>query len=112
LVAHKLGINLSCTWLAQRRVSGRTLKARLCDVLIGLPAHYELVQTTRRYCRSSYVFVSRADRKLHLVSIKDQRLRQLKVGVHLIGDDGSNTPALLYQASPHFAQSSDLSRGV
>jgi hypothetical protein len=73
-----------------------------------------LVQTTPRYCRSSYVFVSRADRKFHLVSIKDQRLRQLKVGVHLIGDDGSTYAACAASTKKAhiLRQSSDLSRGV
>ncbi len=44
------------------------------------------------YYRSSYVFVSRADRHLDIASIKDPRLRTLKIGVQLIGDDGFNTP--------------------
>jgi hypothetical protein len=33
------------------------------------------------------VFVYRADHDLHLHSLRDARLRQLKIGVHLIGDD-------------------------
>jgi hypothetical protein len=63
-----------------------------------------LVQTTQRYCPTCYVFVSRADRKLHLVSIKDLRLRQLKSACI-----SSATMAAirrlhcLYQASPHLA---------
>ena len=41
---------------------------------MGVPVDYEAVETTRPYYRSSYVFVSRADRNLDLVSIKDPRL--------------------------------------
>ncbi|HKO72477.1 MAG TPA: substrate-binding domain-containing protein [Bradyrhizobium sp.] len=93
LAADKLGKTLSYTWWAQRRGFIRhTLKARLCDVVIGLPAHYDLVENTRPYYRSAYVFVSQRERNLQLRSIDDPRLKQLRVGVHLIGDDGNNTP--------------------
>lgn len=93
LVAHKLGRTVSYTWWAQRRGFIRhTLKARDCDVVMGVPTHYDLVETTQPYYRSTYVFVSKADRKLGITSLRDPRLRGLKIGVHLIGDDGTNTP--------------------
>ena len=93
LVAGELGKHVTYTWWAQRRGFVRnTLNAGQCDVVMGVPADYELVETTRPYYRASYVFVSRADRKLDVVSIKDPRLEHLKIGVHLIGSDGTNTP--------------------
>ena len=93
LAAQKLGKTLSYTWWAQRRGFIRhTLKAGLCDVVMGVPAHYDLVENTRPYYRSTYVFVSKRDRNLQLRSIEDPRLKQLTIGVHLIGDDGNNTP--------------------
>jgi mxaJ protein len=93
LVAGELGKHVTYTWWAQRRGFVRnTLNAGQCDVVMGVPVDYELVQTTRPYYRASYVFVSRADRKLDVVSIKDPRLQHLKIGVHLIGSDGANTP--------------------
>jgi quinoprotein dehydrogenase-associated probable ABC transporter substrate-binding protein len=93
LVAAELGEKVTYTWWAQRRGFVRnTLNAGLCDVVMGVPTDYEFVETTRPYYRSSYVFVSRADRKLDLVSIGDPRLEHLKIGVHLIGSDGTNTP--------------------
>ena len=93
LVAGELGQKIEYTWFAQRRGFVRnTLKAGNCDVIMGVPAHYDLVATTRPYYRSTYVFVSRADRNLDLSSMTDPRLRELRVGVHLIGDDGANTP--------------------
>jgi mxaJ protein len=57
----------------------------------GLPANLEGVRTSAPYYRSSYVFVTRADGP-EVASFNDQVLRQVKVGVHLIGDDGWNTP--------------------
>jgi mxaJ protein len=93
LVAGEFGKHVTYTWWAQRRGFVRnTLNAGQCDVVMGVPVDYELVETTHPYYRASYVFVSRADRKLDVVSIKDPRLQHLKIGVHLIGSDGANTP--------------------
>ena len=93
LVAREFGKSVSYVWWAQRRGFVRnTLKAGVCDVIIGVPAHYDLVETTQPYYRSSYVFVSRADRNISISSLADPGLRALKIGVHLIGDDGMNTP--------------------
>jgi ABC-type amino acid transport substrate-binding protein len=52
----------------------------------------DMLTTTTPYYRSTYVFVSRADRHLDISSIKDARLRSLKIGVQVIGNDGANTP--------------------
>lgn len=81
------------TWWAQRRGFVRnTLAAGACDVVMGMPTGTDLVLTTRPYYRSTYVFVSRADRGLKLGSLDDPRLRQLRIGVQMIGDDFANTP--------------------
>ncbi|WP_457795968.1 substrate-binding domain-containing protein [Methylocystis sp. S23] len=93
LVAAELGRSLSYTWWAQRRGFIRnTLKAGACDIVMGMPTHSDLVATTTPYYRSTYVFISRADRDLDIASLSDPRLRTLRIGVHLIGDDGMNTP--------------------
>ena len=93
LVAGDLGKHVTYSWWAQRRGFVRnTLNAKLCDVVMGVPVDYELVEATRPYYRSTYVFVSRADRNLRVTSIKDPGLRELRIGVHLIGSDGTNTP--------------------
>ncbi|RTL88482.1 MAG: quinoprotein dehydrogenase-associated putative ABC transporter substrate-binding protein [Hyphomicrobiales bacterium] len=93
LVAREIGAKVSYTWWAQRRGFIRnTLKAGLCDVVMGVPAHFDPVETTRPYYRSSYVFVSREDRNIDVASLKDPRLHSLKIGVHLFGDDGMNSP--------------------
>lgn len=93
LLADELHVELRYTWWAQRRGFARnTLNAGRCDVIIGVPTAYELALTTRPYYRSTYVFASRADRRLALHSFDDELLRRLRIGVHLIGDDGANTP--------------------
>jgi mxaJ protein len=93
LVARDLGATLHYTWWAQRRGYVRnTLKAGDCDVVPGVAAGVDMLATTRPYYRSTYVFVTRADRPLGLHSFDDPRLRRLTIGVQMIGDDFSNTP--------------------
>jgi mxaJ protein len=93
LIAHDLGREVDYTWWAQRRGFFRlTLKAQQCDVVMGVPVSSERALTTDPYYRSTYVFVTRKDRHLDIRSINDPRLKQLKVGVQIIGDDYNNSP--------------------
>lgn len=50
------------------------------------------METTRPYYRSTYVFLTRRDRPLEHLTLDDQRLRRLRIGIQMVGDDGSNTP--------------------
>ncbi|HZI42544.1 MAG TPA: substrate-binding domain-containing protein [Gemmatimonadaceae bacterium] len=94
LIARDLGKRVEYTWWAQRRGFVRnTLNAGTCDLIVGVPEGYGMVRTTRPYYRSTYVFVTRRDRGLHINSLDDPALRTLRVGVHLIGDDYANSPA-------------------
>lgn len=93
LVARDMGARIEYTWWAQRRGFIRnTLNASRCDIVIGVPASFELTAVTNPYYRSSYVFVTRRDRSLRIRSYDDPLLRKLKIGVQLVGDDGVNTP--------------------
>ena len=93
LVARDLGRVPEYTWRAQRRGFIRhTLQADVCDLVMGVPAGLEPAWTTQPYYRSTYVFVSRATRHLSIGSLDDPRLRQLLVGVQMIGDDFANSP--------------------
>jgi len=93
LVAEEMGARLVYTWWPQERgFLRKTLNAGKCDVVMGLPSDYELAETTQPYYQSSYVFVYRKDSGLDLHTLQDPRLRSLKIGVTLIGDDGVNTP--------------------
>lgn len=93
LLAEELHVPVSYTWWAQRRGFIRnTLRAGRCDVVIGIPRGDDMVLTTRPYYRSSYVFVWRKDRHYGIRSFDDPRLKKLKVGVHVIGDDYNALP--------------------
>ena len=93
LVAESLGATLEYYWFPDRRgFLRKTLNARQCDLVIGLPVDSERVSTTRAYYRATYVLAYRADRVEHLVSLDDPRLRTLTVGVALVGNDLAATP--------------------
>ena len=93
LVARDLNARVAYTWWPQRRGFVRmTLKREQCDVIMGIPSNYELALPTEPYYRSSYVFVSRTDRHLGITSFDDPRLKKLRIGVQMIGNDHVNSP--------------------
>ena len=93
LVAEELGVLLQYTWYPQRRGFVRnTLQAGKCDLVMGVPTGIDRLTATRPYYRSTYVFLSRAEDELGIRSLDDPQLASLQVGVHVIGDDYSNTP--------------------
>ena len=93
LLAQDLGERVEYTWWAQRRGFFRnTLKAGVCDVVIGVPSGFEMALTTKPYYRSTYVFLSRKDRHLDVKSFDDPLLKKVRIGVQIIGDDQSNAP--------------------
>jgi mxaJ protein len=91
--AREMGAAVQYTWWAQRRGFFRhTLNAGICDLVMGVPNNFELVLSTRPYYRSTYVFLTRKDRDLSVRSLDDPVLRQVTIGVHVIGDDYANPP--------------------
>jgi mxaJ protein len=92
VLAKDLGAEVTYTWWAQRRGFVRnTLKAGLCDLVPGVPAATEMLRTTAPYYRSSYVFLTR-DHGPKVASFDDPVLRDVAIGVQLVGNDGFNTP--------------------
>jgi mxaJ protein len=93
LLAQDMGERVEYTWWAQRRGFFRnTLKAGVCDVVMGVPSGFEMALTTKPYYRSTYVFLSRKDHHLAVKSFDDPVLKKLRIGVQIIGDDMSNAP--------------------
>jgi mxaJ protein len=92
LVAKDLGLTLEYFWWAQRRGFFRNgLMAGRCDVVMGIVTGFELALTTRPYYRSTYVVVQRRGTP-PITSLDDPALRERRIGVQLIGDDGTNSP--------------------
>ena len=93
IVAEQLKADVHYVWWAQRRGNVReTLNAGLCDLIPGVVSSLEMLATTRPYYRSAYVVVVHDPALQGLSSFDDPRLATLRLGVQLIGDDGSNTP--------------------
>jgi len=97
LLAKEFGTTPSYVWWGQRRgfirnTMNASLKEARCDVVIGVPSGYDLVQPTKPYYRSTYVFVYRKGKGLQIRTLDDPVLKKLKIGVHLLGDDYTNPP--------------------
>lgn len=97
LVAREFKATPRYTWWGQRQgfirnTMNATLEEGRCDVVITVPLGYDLVQTTRPYFRSTYVFVYPRDKGPRFASLDDPALKTAKIGVHLIGDDYTNPP--------------------
>jgi mxaJ protein len=93
LIAGELHARLDYVWWAQRRGYVRnTLNARACDLWPGVASSVDMLATSRPYYRSTYVFVTRAGDRLDGLTLDDPRLRRLRLGVQMVGDDGANTP--------------------
>jgi mxaJ protein len=102
LVARELNATVEYTWRAQRRGFIReTLRAGACDVVPGMPSSLELALTTAPYYRSTYAFVYRKGRGLAVRSFDDPALRDVRIGVQMIGDDFANAPPAHALASRH-----------
>lgn len=94
LVARDLGKTATYVWAREQGETfvRKTLLAKRCDVLMGIPSAYREATPTIPYYRSTYVFVSRRDRNLRIQSLNDPALARLRIGVHVISDDSSNLP--------------------
>lgn len=93
LIANDLHMDLTYFWFPQREAFfKKTLNGGMCDVVMGVPAGIDEADVTRPYYRSTYVFITRRDRNLHIQSLDDPRLRILKVGVHILGEQDDSLP--------------------
>jgi quinoprotein dehydrogenase-associated probable ABC transporter substrate-binding protein len=81
LLARSADQPLAYYWWPERRgFVNATLNAWECDVIIGVPARYELARTTRPYYCSRYVMVHRADQGITPSLLGEPRVRSLRIG--------------------------------
>ena len=93
LIAGDLGMQVDYFWFPQRsKFFEKTLERGVCDVVMGVPVGMEEAATTAPYYRSSYVFISKRSRHLDIHSFDDARLRTLKVGVQVLGEEDDSLP--------------------
>jgi quinoprotein dehydrogenase-associated probable ABC transporter substrate-binding protein len=82
LIASELGRPLHYRWWPQTVGFVRnTLRARLCDLAMGISSANDLVQNTNPYYRSVYVMVYRSDAGLRIRDLKDPVVKGLRIGV-------------------------------
>lgn len=93
ILASDMGMQVTYVWYRQgEKFFKKTLDAGVCDVVMGVPTGMDEASTTRPYYVSSYAFVSRRDRHLVITSLDDPRLRTLRIGVHLLGEQDDSLP--------------------
>jgi quinoprotein dehydrogenase-associated probable ABC transporter substrate-binding protein len=82
LMGSELGLKVDYAWFPQ--VIGfvrNTLRAHLCDLVMGTVAGDEIMQTTNPYYFTTYVMFYRSDKGLAADSVQDPRLASLRLGV-------------------------------
>jgi quinoprotein dehydrogenase-associated probable ABC transporter substrate-binding protein len=97
LLAADFGAKPTYIWWGQRQgfirnTMNATLAEGRCDIVMGVPAGYDLVRTTKPYYRSTYVFVAPKSRRPAIRSLNDPVLKKVRIGVHLLGNDYENPP--------------------
>ena len=86
LVAQDLDLKLEYHWRATRRGYWReSIKAGQADLVIGVPRKLDMALTTDPYYRSTYVFVTRSNTTIS--SLDDARLKTLRIGIPLTGEN-------------------------
>jgi quinoprotein dehydrogenase-associated probable ABC transporter substrate-binding protein len=88
LISSALNEKLEYTWWSERKsFIKNSLDEGRCDAVLGIPSSLDSVAATQPYYRSTYVFVTRRDRNLHVTSLNDPELARLRIGIHVVGDD-------------------------
>src|SRR5690242_18322426 len=82
LMGGELGLKVDYAWFPQ--IIGfvrNTLRAHLCDLVMGTVAGDEIMQTTNPYYFTTYVMFYRSDKGFALAGPQDPRLTGLRLGV-------------------------------
>jgi mxaJ protein len=88
IVARSMHTTVQYEWQRMGRGFVREiLNKHHCDVLLGVPEHFPPVLTSDPYYRSTYMFVTRKDRGLHLASFDQPQLKKMKIGVQVLSEE-------------------------
>jgi mxaJ protein len=88
LLARWMHTTVEYTWQRMGRGFVREiLNKHRCDVLLGVPENFPAVLTTNAYYRSSYMFVTRKDRDVHIGSFDEPQLKTMKIGVQVLSEE-------------------------
>ena len=93
LLADDLHAELKYFWFAEHKTFlRRTLLDGRCDAVISVPAGLPGIAATKPYFASSYVVVTRAGDERRFTSFDDPWLRDARIGLQLVGNEGATTP--------------------
>ncbi|WP_045836837.1 quinoprotein dehydrogenase-associated putative ABC transporter substrate-binding protein [Hyphomicrobium sp. 99] len=94
LIAADMGATATFVWTPEwRGFIRKGLGAGLCDVVPGVPVDFHRVRPTKPYYTASYAFVQ-PQGAAPITSFDDASLRNTRIGVQLVGNDGANTPPM------------------
>lgn len=104
LVAERLGVPVRYTWHPQTAGFERnTLRAYLCDVVMGVGSAHEFLQNTNPYYRSTYVLAYRTEDGDRFADLASPAMEDAKIGL-IAGTPPSNLLAergLLDEVRPY-----------
>jgi mxaJ protein len=110
LIAADLHATVEYRWMPQRRGFVRmTLKARECDLVMGVPSEHDPVLATRPYTGPRMCSSRRRAGTFSYV-LSTTRLRGLKIGIHASAEDGYNQPPAHALARRGIVGTSSVSR--
>jgi len=93
LIAAGLHTRVEYSWASLRRgFLRRTLEARACDVVMGLPEAMPGLSLTEPYYATSYALVFPASSRRDITGFDDPSLRTARIGLHAINAGGVNPP--------------------
>lgn len=96
LLAQDMGAELHYFWFPEHRSFIRkTLLDRQCDVVISVPSGLSMVATTEPYFASTYVAVTRAKDAHRFTGFDDPWLKDARIGLQLVGNEGMTTPVAM-----------------
>jgi mxaJ protein len=96
VLAADMKVGVDTFWFAAHKTFlRRTLIDGMCDAVMAIPEGLPATITTRPYFTSSFVAVTRAGDERHFTSFDDEWLRDAKIGLQLVGNEGATTPPAL-----------------
>ena len=83
VLGEAMGAKVSFFWrpMLERALNRETFDARMCDVMITVPANYGSQLTTFPVYRTTYVLAFRTDKGFDFKNFDDPKLKELKIGV-------------------------------
>lgn len=113
LLSEKLGIPLAYTWFPHTLGFVRlTLRARRCDLVIGVTAAHELMQNSNPYYSSVFAVVQRKDADYEIKSLTDAVIKERKLRIGAVAGTPPNNillqEGMMSQVRPFHLRRGDL----